>query len=66
MCPVPVVGWVCRYRAVPRERMFVAFDQQLGLVFGPFTMGQILCLIMAIGGVMLLIKQHKFNLDRRL
>ncbi len=51
-------------------RFFLEFfrqpDQQLGLVFGPFTMGQILCLIMAIGGVMLLIKQHKFNLDRRL
>ena len=30
------------------------------------TMGQILCLIMAIGGLMLLIKQHKFNLNRRL
>ena len=41
-------------------------DQQLGFVIGYFTMGQILCLIMAIGGLILLIKQYKFNLNRRL
>jgi phosphatidylglycerol:prolipoprotein diacylglycerol transferase len=51
-------------------RFFLEFfrqpDQQLGFVVGYLTMGQILCLIMAIGGLILLIKQHKFNLDRRL
>ena len=41
-------------------------DQQLGFVVGYLTMGQILCLIMAMVGLMLLIKQLKFNLDRRL
>ena len=41
-------------------------DQQLGFVIGYFTMGRILCLIMAIGGLILLIKQYKFNLNRRL
>ena len=51
-------------------RFFLEFfrqpDQQLGFVIGYFTMGQILCLIMAIGGLILLIKQYKFNLDRRI
>ena len=51
-------------------RFFLEFfrqpDQQLGFVAGYLTMGQILCLIMAIGGLILLIKQHKFNLNRRL
>ena len=51
-------------------RFFLEFfrqpDQQLGFIVGYLTMGQILCLIMAMGGLILLIKQHKFNLDRRL
>jgi phosphatidylglycerol:prolipoprotein diacylglycerol transferase len=49
-------------------RFFLEFfrqpDQQLGFVVGYLTMGQILCLIMAMVGLILLIKQHRFNLDR--
>ena len=40
-------------------RFFVEFfrepDAQLGLVFGPFTMGQVLCTLMMAGGVLLMI-----------
>ncbi|HSB04173.1 MAG TPA: prolipoprotein diacylglyceryl transferase [Thermodesulfobacteriota bacterium] len=40
-------------------RFFVEFfrepDAQLGLVFGPFTMGQVLCALMMAGGVLLMI-----------
>jgi len=51
-------------------RFFLEFfrqpDQQLGFVVGYLTMGQILCLIMTVGGLILLIRQFKFSLDRRL
>jgi phosphatidylglycerol:prolipoprotein diacylglycerol transferase len=50
-------------------RFFLEFfrqpDQQLGFVVSYLTMGQILCLIMATVGLILLIKQHRFNLGRR-
>jgi phosphatidylglycerol:prolipoprotein diacylglycerol transferase len=40
-------------------RFFVEFfrepDAQLGLVFGPFTMGQVLCTLMMAGGVLLML-----------
>lgn len=49
-------------------RFFLEFfrqpDVQLGFVAGYLTMGQILCLFMAAGGVMLLIKQYKFRSGR--
>lgn len=50
-------------------RFFLEFfrqpDVQLGFVVGYLTMGQILCLLMVTGGLILLIKQFKFYLERR-
>jgi phosphatidylglycerol:prolipoprotein diacylglycerol transferase len=52
-------------------RFFIEFvrqpDSQLGFIFGPFTMGQILCACMILGGVLIMIfrglktKQHVTN-----
>ena len=40
-------------------RFFVEFfrepDVQLGFILGPFTMGQVLCSLMMIGGVLLMV-----------
>jgi phosphatidylglycerol:prolipoprotein diacylglycerol transferase len=50
-------------------RFFVEFfrepDAQLGLVFGPFTMGQVLCTLMMTGGVLLMIYLKLGQRDNR-
>ncbi len=44
-------------------RFFIEFyrepDPQLGLILGPFTMGQIFCFLMIIGGAVLCISRHR-------
>ena len=44
-------------------RFFVEFfrepDPQLGFIFGPFTMGQVLCAFMIVGGIILFIYLRK-------